>query len=296
MFYRPENVCLIISGSVKPDDVFAALEPVEKKIMEQSRTEFCRPWQNPVPALTESVKQTIYYPSDDEKFGMCHIGFRADTTSLYEKLSLDILTDYLDATAVSPVRRELVEKKHLARSSYFYPIEYGVYIKFEKADVENIEDLETALMDVLTKISEGQENIDMSRMATTIEKRKEPYQNLAACNPTEELIYHFIYGKDDENDFSGRLNTVEFCDKMKSEPVEYWLNLLKQYFINTPRVVIIGLPSVTERAEEENTRRAPHPDQTNINCILGIQLIPTPIAGLLELFFRLKNFANDLWK
>lgn len=32
-FYRPENLCLIICGDVKHDEVFQALAPVEKKIL-----------------------------------------------------------------------------------------------------------------------------------------------------------------------------------------------------------------------------------------------------------------------
>ena len=32
-FYRPENLCVIITGQVKPEEVFEALQPIEEKIM-----------------------------------------------------------------------------------------------------------------------------------------------------------------------------------------------------------------------------------------------------------------------
>lgn len=32
-FYRPENLCLIITGQVDPDSVFSALNPFEQRIM-----------------------------------------------------------------------------------------------------------------------------------------------------------------------------------------------------------------------------------------------------------------------
>ena len=32
-FYRPENLCLIITGQVEPEQVFAALRPVESRIL-----------------------------------------------------------------------------------------------------------------------------------------------------------------------------------------------------------------------------------------------------------------------
>lgn len=31
-FYRPDNLCLIITGKVAPEEVFKALEPFEQKI------------------------------------------------------------------------------------------------------------------------------------------------------------------------------------------------------------------------------------------------------------------------
>ena len=31
-FYRPENLCVIITGQINPDDVFKALQPMEEKI------------------------------------------------------------------------------------------------------------------------------------------------------------------------------------------------------------------------------------------------------------------------
>jgi hypothetical protein len=32
-FYRSENLCLIITGQIKPEDVFTALKPLEEKIV-----------------------------------------------------------------------------------------------------------------------------------------------------------------------------------------------------------------------------------------------------------------------
>ena len=32
-FYRPDNLCLIITGQVTPEEVFKALEPFEERII-----------------------------------------------------------------------------------------------------------------------------------------------------------------------------------------------------------------------------------------------------------------------
>lgn len=40
------------------------------------RKAFNRPWEDPVAPLTESSKETVLYPSEDDEYGMVHIGFR----------------------------------------------------------------------------------------------------------------------------------------------------------------------------------------------------------------------------
>ena len=39
-FYRPENLCLIITGQVEPEQVFAALKPFEEKILSKVSNTF----------------------------------------------------------------------------------------------------------------------------------------------------------------------------------------------------------------------------------------------------------------
>lgn len=39
-YYRPENLTLIIAGQVKPEDVFAALAPIESKIVSKVSSRF----------------------------------------------------------------------------------------------------------------------------------------------------------------------------------------------------------------------------------------------------------------
>lgn len=54
-FYRPENLTLIITGKVTPEQVFAALKPVQEKIKSKPKGEvFLKPWQTPVEKIRES--------------------------------------------------------------------------------------------------------------------------------------------------------------------------------------------------------------------------------------------------
>lgn len=70
-FYRPENLTLIITGQVKIDDVSKALEPFERRILDnQKKSEFIRPWFSPIEPLAETIDKRILYPSDCEDCGI----------------------------------------------------------------------------------------------------------------------------------------------------------------------------------------------------------------------------------
>lgn len=46
-----------------------------------------------------------------------------------------------------------------------------------------------------------------------------------------------------------RLNEVETLKKFKEKPESYWLQLLKQYFVDAPNAVIKGVPSIDKQNE-----------------------------------------------
>ncbi|KAG8279577.1 hypothetical protein J6590_101739, partial [Homalodisca vitripennis] len=111
-FYRPENLTLIITGQVKPEDLFKTLEPFEQKIASKGpRGAFQRPWQDPVPPLTESSDIEIKFPCDEEDNGMVYVGWRGPSavTDLYKLAACSVLMKYLTDTSVSPLPKEFVE-------------------------------------------------------------------------------------------------------------------------------------------------------------------------------------------
>lgn len=43
-----------------------------------------RPWQTPVPPLTESVTHEVQYPTDEEEFGMLLVSWRGPEANVSE--------------------------------------------------------------------------------------------------------------------------------------------------------------------------------------------------------------------
>lgn len=46
-----------------------------------------------------------------------------------------------------------------------------------------------------------------------------------------------------------RTNQIQALKKLETEPESYWLNLLKTYFLDSPFVLIKGIPSLKKRHE-----------------------------------------------
>jgi Zn-dependent M16 (insulinase) family peptidase len=54
-YYRPDNLCIIVTGDIEADAIFAALEPVEKRLEGVAKLPpMERPFSKPVPDLTQT--------------------------------------------------------------------------------------------------------------------------------------------------------------------------------------------------------------------------------------------------
>ena len=74
---------------------------------------FLRPWQDPVPALTENVVRDVPYPSDEEVNGIVYVGWRgiSATTQLRTLFATVVLMEYLTESAISPLKAAFVESE-----------------------------------------------------------------------------------------------------------------------------------------------------------------------------------------
>ena len=62
-YYRPENMVVIVSGSVEKEKLFASLRQVEEEEAAKQREPFEKPFSEPCPPSRGSlVEKTIEYP------------------------------------------------------------------------------------------------------------------------------------------------------------------------------------------------------------------------------------------
>ncbi|XP_001603808.1 uncharacterized protein C05D11.1 [Nasonia vitripennis] len=258
-FYRPENLCIIITGQVKHADVFKALQPIEEKILAKGdRGPFTRPWQGKVPPFPKNVDMDIYYPCNDEDNGLVYIGWRGPSaiSGRSDLLACTLLLKYLTDTSASPLQQEFVEIEDPFASDVRFSLsensESLLYLMFENVPKPKVSKISVRLMNVLKDIAKDESKIDMQRMNTVIHRHiLETLSNIES-SPHDSVAFmiigDFLFGNSKE-DLDTRLNEIESLKKLKLKPVTYWIELLNKYFIQAPSAVMKGIPSIDKQQE-----------------------------------------------
>jgi len=260
-FYRPENLAIIITGQVSPEQVFKALDGVEKRILEsEEREPFLRPWEGEVPKLEITQHLDVLYPVDDEDNGMVYVAWRGPSavTKLYQMFAAMILMEYLTETSVSPLQATFVEIEDPLASRVSYSFienaESTVYLMFENVPKEKIPDVDAKLQEVLTDLVSGKISWDTARMTTVIKRRILEQMSSLENQPHDAIAFmaigDILYGHS-VDDLNKRLNSVEEYKRMLGEPDTFWIKMLDEMLLKGPRTVAKGIPS--KKLHEEMT-------------------------------------------
>lgn len=253
-FYRCQNLCVVVTGAVEPEAIFAAIKPIEDKIVQKQlhKVSFTRPWQNPVSCLEESVDRRIQYASETDDDGLVYIGFRGpNVMNDYRQLvAVSVLLDYLNSTAISPIQRDFVE----CPEPYCSSVEHHIienstsmfYLTFESVGKKYLDLVHNRLFTLLRKIKNLEESIDMDRMSTIISRKIVRILSTAESSPHAvaigPIIGHYLYGTSDIKSRCQEIPSLREFAKMDSS---FWLSILDKYFVgqDARHVCIVGEPS-----------------------------------------------------
>ncbi len=267
-FYRSENFAAIICGQVNIDDVAKAMYEVEKKLIARKTANppFEKPWQTPVKPLKSSEDIKILFPSDEEENGIVYIGYLGPKASTdFETLTACCaLMKYLCDTSVSPMQQCFIELDDPFASEVTYNIIENstscLYFSFENVPVDKIDFIYERFIQLMVDIANGKELIDENRLRVVFEKYILERLSSLENTPHDDVAYHilgdFLYSSKDE-DFYTRLNVAEVIGNLQKNKVEYWIELMRKYFVDNKSVVIRAYPSIDEKeqmAKEEIER------------------------------------------
>ncbi|KAI9030874.1 Metalloenzyme, LuxS/M16 peptidase-like protein [Phycomyces nitens] len=267
-YYRPDNLCLIITGKVDPEDLMKALEPVEQSILSKGPLPpMQRPWVSTgdFPNLTKNIEETVLFADEDESMGTVLIAWNGPKCHEYFTMkALEVLNLYLTDSPVSVLQKEFVEiEDPLCTDIEFDGTDHlktTLMLTASNVPIEEIEEFPAQLFETLHRLVETND-IDMERMLMVIDKEILKVNDSAETDAHETAaaicISDFLYGSADGEDLKKAVKDKEYLAKLKDLTVADWLNLLKTWYLDQYHVVLLGKPSAQfaeQMTEEENQR------------------------------------------
>jgi len=211
------------------------------------------------------VESVVKFPTEDESNGLFFIGWRGpNVKEYYEIAAIDSFLRYLTETSAAILQKELVEIDDPFCSDLTYSImenqETCFYLKASGVPKGKLFEIRERIEKVLTQLSSGELVLDMKRLDTVINLQILDSLDKYESDPHEAIAHgiigDFLYSAE-PNDLISYLDDISRLKKLRLESEEFWIQLLKKYIIDKPKVVIIGEPSnklMTDMAEEEKKR------------------------------------------
>lgn len=113
---------------------------------------------------------------------------------------------------------------------------------------------------MLVDIANGKEKLDESRLRIVFEKYILERLSSLENSPHDDITFHvlgdFLYA-DKAEDFQKRLNVTDIITQLQEKKIEYWLDLLRKFFVDGKSVTVRAVPSIAEKeklAKEEAAR------------------------------------------
>lgn len=257
-YYRPGNVTIFISGRVVVDDVLNAIVEMEEKIIskEETREAFDKMWKPVLEPLSETIIETVYYPSDEESNGTIYIGWHGPNslTDYNELQACSVLLHYLCSSPISPLRRDLIEfDEPVASQIDFDIIEHHqalILIKLSGVSIDNVGNVDGLLMNIISGIINGDETFDMDRMRIIIqnyfyekelnEMEKQPHQHI--FNKIKPVIIYGGFDNDDDSQggkyIESRFNIGKLTEELMEKNEQDWIFLLNKIFVEVSGMIL----------------------------------------------------------
>lgn len=212
------------------------------------------------------MDELIKYPSDSEDTGLVLVSWRGPpaVTEMNEVISMGVVMEYLTHSSVSPLPSIFVEVADpLASNVYYSCYEYSVstcYFEFNGVPRAKVDEVNPLLMETLKQLVSGRTTIDMKVMkdilSNLILRQDSRLETAPHSTIANNVIGDALYGYTCQH-LDSRINKKLWFLRLIEESEEYWLNLIRKYFVNSSSVVIRGVPSISEatKLEEEEKKR-----------------------------------------
>ncbi|PWN49324.1 hypothetical protein IE53DRAFT_388475 [Violaceomyces palustris] len=214
------------------------------------------PADPPAPGRPVDAKRRrvfIDFPEKDESVGEVEVTWVGPKFGDWlENEAISILGTYLTDSAVSAIQKAFIERDDpLCTDVYMGTTDKAgrctVVAYFSSVPTSQLDKLDEQLVELLEKVAT--EGIDMQRMAMVIKRDRLKLLSQLETKPADSfsdvIIMDFLYGKRDGSDLHEAMDDMKRYDTLAKYTSEDWVSILRKYFIENPRVVVIGKPSAS---------------------------------------------------
>eukprot|EP00736_Rhodelphis_marinus_P008270 Rmarinus@m.16579 len=264
-YYRPDNLCVIIAGVIKPEEVFKALEKIEDKIVGRAaskQTLAKNPWSTPATEMEGESEDVVVFPSDDESTGCVAIGFRTcDISDGDSRAALHALNAYLTEGAVSPFQQAFVECDdpfcHEVGVYDYYFRKLSQYVMFSGATADRIHEIRGQFKNTVRSILD--KGIDIDRMRNVVRQCRLRYLQECESTPEEQLsnsvIFYFLYGNQNQAFLQESLDLHKQLEKLEKMDADFWKGVVQKFYAQDNMACVVARPSKLLAAEMQETEK-----------------------------------------
>ncbi|PKK78220.1 hypothetical protein RhiirC2_730303 [Rhizophagus irregularis] len=251
-YYKPDNLCLIITGKILHDELFKTLDPLDERISRKKSQIHKRPFVDsaPIPLLEKSIQEVVEFPDEDESMGQIVIAWLGPLIDEFLEINaLEVLHTYLSDSAASVLQKEFVEIKDPLCTDIYIMIEpqtrTAILATFSNVPTEELEELANKVLQKFTRIVES-EGIDMDRMKTVIQLAKlrilDKIETSSSYFSDASIVDH-VYGKRTGEDLERATKDLKYYDQLSEFTEQQWIQYLKKYHLDNHHITLLGKPS-----------------------------------------------------
>lgn len=250
--YRPDNLCVIITGSIDKDELLEIMSLFDNELQPLGELPRPRPFvdSKPVDAVAETTIKEIEFPDDDESMGetiLSWIGPPASDT--ITNCALDILGAYFCDSPISILTKNLIETENPLATDIDYSTDdyLRTTINFTTSGVptEKLAVLDARIKELISSQATPQ-NFDLAYVRQLIEQHRLKFVSRtekSASTFSNIAISEFIYGNVDGSDLSKWTKSLDEFDALLKWDAQQWSSLIKLQLVDNPSVSVLGRPS-----------------------------------------------------
>ncbi|KAK9452286.1 Metalloenzyme, LuxS/M16 peptidase-like protein [Limtongia smithiae] len=250
--YRPDNLCLIIIGTVDETELLDTVAELDKTLPSLPSTPNPRPFVDSiaVPALSETVVSEVVFPDKDESAGSVWLFFQGPAATDILKCTLvTLLTTYLTDGDVSLLRKALVEIETPLCNDVEVSTENFIRedfaLLFRNVPMSEHASFVDKVFAILRQHIDNDE-FDMARMADVIQRERLQYQLNAERDPStfaSAIIADFQYAPLDGTNLEAALGSFADYDAAAAFTKADWVALLRNVLVAAPYIAVLAKPS-----------------------------------------------------